>query len=71
MTKKPFLEDALIEHFRKSTGWKCKPGSAIETDLTNFVREWTGSTRELDELHSIFCLKNGIKPYRLKPKSDR
>jgi len=53
----------FIEHFKKSTGWECKIGTRIFKELTDFANERLGSTRNIDELHVIFCLSKGIVPY--------
>ena len=56
--------DNFIAHFRKSTGWECLPGTRIHNEATDFAREREGSTRDIDELHVIFCMSRGIKPYQ-------
>jgi hypothetical protein len=53
----------FIEHFRKSTGWLVDPGTRIERDLAAFAEERIGSKRSKDELHVIFCMTHGIKPF--------
>ncbi len=55
--------DDFIAAFRKIHGWKCKPGSRIATDLTDFANAHAESSQSVDELYAIFCLSNGIAPY--------
>ncbi len=62
-TKKRRVE-RFIEYFRQSTGWKCEPGTRITKELTTFAAERVGSKRHIDELHTIFCIAHGIKPYQ-------
>ena len=55
----------FIRYFKTCTGWKCEAEMRITTELTAFATEHVGSTRNIDELHGIFCLSKGIQPYRL------
>lgn len=54
--------EAFIELFRTRHGWKCRPGSPIFKDLTDFANEQAASPHSADDLYVIFCLANGIKP---------
>jgi hypothetical protein len=60
----PLTIEGFIDAFRSRTGWECAPGTRITNDLTEFATERLGSTRDVDELHIIFCLSHGIAPYR-------
>ena len=57
--------EKFIRHFKTCTGWKCEAGMRITTELTAFATAHLGSTRNIDELHGIFCLSKGIQPYRI------
>lgn len=57
--------EKFIRHFKTCTGWKCKEGMRITNELTAFATEHLGSTRNIAELHGIFCLSKGIQPYRI------
>lgn len=56
--------EKFINHFRKSTGWECEDGTKITNELAEFANERLGSTRNIEELHMIFCLSKQIKPYK-------
>lgn len=55
--------DKFIKFFRDRHGWECQPGTHIYQDLTNFAKEREGSTRDMDELYTVFCLAHGLQPY--------
>ena len=57
--------EKFIRHFKTCTGWKCEAGMRITNELTAFATAHLGSTRNIDELHGIFCLAKGIQPYRI------
>ena len=40
-------------------------GMRITNELTAFATAHLGSTRNIEELHGIFCLAQGIQPYRI------
>lgn len=63
--------EIFIEAFRTRHGWRCKPGSRIAQDLTEFAIEHAGSTQDVDELYSIFCLSNGLAPYPVRDGRGR
>ena len=67
MTRKKAIgltTDKFIRNFQKCTGWPCEPGTRITNALTEFATERLGSTRNIDELHVLFCRLKGIQPYR-------
>lgn len=64
MSSPPLTVEGFIQHFRARTGWKCEPETRITNELTEFASERLGSTRDIDELHVIFCMSKGIAPYR-------
>ena len=57
--------EKFIRYFKTCTGWKCEAGMRITEELTAFATAHLGSTRNIDELHGIFCLSKGIQPYRI------
>jgi len=57
--------DKFIRNFQQCTGWKCESGARITKELTEFATERLGSTRNMDELHGLFCMLKGIQPYRI------
>lgn len=60
----PLTVEGFIQHFRDCTGWQCLPDTRITNELTEFATERLGSTRNIDDLHVIFCMWKSIKPYR-------
>ena len=62
-TSKGLTPEKMLKHFRKCTGWKCEPNARITYELIEFANERLGSKRDIDELHVIFCMVHGIKPY--------
>lgn len=54
--------ETFIEVFRRRHGWKCRPGSAIAKDLTDFATEQAASAHSADDLYILFCVTNGVKP---------
>lgn len=58
--------DIFIQAFRDRHGWKCEPDTRITNDLTSFALEREGSTRDIDELYTIFCLSHRLTPYPRK-----
>jgi hypothetical protein len=63
--------EIFINAFRTRHGWRCKPGSAIVRDLTKFAIKYAGSTQNVDELYSIFCLTKGLAPYPVRDGRGR
>lgn len=54
--------ETFVQFFRERHGWRCRPGSAIHTDLTAFAREQATSAHSLEDLYILFCVTNGIAP---------
>jgi len=53
----------FIRHFTECTRWKCEPETRLTHELTAFATEHLGSTRNIEELHVIFCTARDIRPY--------
>lgn len=65
----PLTPELFIETFRVRHGWKCRPGSPIFKDLTDFAIEQANSKHSADELYVIFCITQGLKP-KLESSKD-
>ena len=67
MAEEPLTVERFVQHFRDCTGWECLPDTRITNELTAFATERLGSTRDIDELHVIFCMSKSIQPYANPP----
>lgn len=54
--------ETFVQFFRERHSWRCRPGSAIHTDLTAFALEQAASAHTLEDLYILFCVTNDIKP---------
>ena len=53
----------FINAFKERHGWECAPNTRITNDLTEFAKDREGSSRDIEELYTIFCISKGLQPY--------
>lgn len=54
--------ESFIDYFRARHGWRCRAGSAISRDLTNFASDQASSSHRLEDLYVLFCMAHGLRP---------